>query len=152
MKPLRQCHTRNFNFYLKTVYNDLSHKKKLVDCQNTLDTAVAQLCLVQLSLEIHVLCFTSQHTQARHHRGYHNIDPEVALCVTAVIGLHLAPCQRLSVGVVRLKWWRAEPLKKERKAHVSIYSQTFAVVYNILIKVKNMLLTIDSLSTNAFTL
>lgn len=98
----------------------------------TLSIVLSLLQLVWLTLQIHVLCLTSQHIQALHHRGYHNIDPEVALCATAVLGLHLALCQRLSVGVVPLNRWRAEPLKRERKAHVSICSWTFAVIHNIL--------------------
>lgn len=108
--------------------------KKLVDSQSTLSVPVQDftsslLLLVLLSLlrahmgtvgvilpsKAEVLWFTSQHIQALHHRGSHNIDLEVALCVTMVLGLRSALRQCLSVDVLLLKWWRVGPLKRERK-------------------------------------
>lgn len=95
--------------------------KKLVDCQSTLSIPVQDftisLLLVLLSLlrthmgtvgvippsKAEVLWFTSQHIQALHHRESHNIDLEVALCVTMVLELRSALRQCLSVDVLLLK-------------------------------------------------
>lgn len=75
--------------------------------------------------KVEVLCLTSQHIQALHHRESHSIDPEVALCAIVVLGLCSALCRCLSADVLWLKLWIVGQLKKNRKQERRLWEMMF---------------------------